>query len=127
MNPLLPLLPVIYMASIYLLSSIPGHLPDNLMGTLYHWIAPGWQNLIHIPLYAGLTFCWIYVLAYFRVTKRNRLLLAFLLTALWGVLDEIHQTLVPGRYGSLSDMALNLSGTAMAVVVYASRRRLQGT
>jgi VanZ family protein len=125
MNYLLPLLPATYMACVFLLSSIPGNQPETLVGTIYHWVAPGWQDLLHIPLYAGLTLCWIHLLARYRMTRRSKLLIAFLLATLWGILDEIHQTIVPGRYSSLMDIALNMIGAAMALV-YAGRSPLRG-
>jgi VanZ family protein len=36
----------------------------------------------------------------------------------YGVCDEFHQLLVPGRYASLLDMGLNLVGVSVATLVF---------
>jgi len=35
---------------------------------------------------------------------------------LWAIADETYQMSVPGRYGSLTDMALNTLGAVLAVM-----------
>jgi VanZ family protein len=40
-------------------------------------------------------------------------LTAILLAAIYGVLDEVHQYFVPGRFLSLTDLAMNLVGALL--------------
>jgi len=110
------------MAFLLLLSSIPGDTPpDNLVGMVFRWVEPGWQNLLHVPLYAGLTACWLWALAGYPLGHRYRLATAFVLTVLWAIVDETYQMGVPGRYGSLTDLALNMLGACCAIM-YANHR-----
>ena len=111
------LLPLGYMAALLLLSSIPGDASqDNLVGVIFEWVTPGWQNLLHIPLYAGLAASWLWALAKYPRRLRYPLTTSFMLTLLWGILDEAYQLGVPGRYGSLTDLALNMLGASCAIV-----------
>ena len=113
------------MAALLLLSSVPGSQtegPDDLVSQLFQWITPQWQNLLHVPLYAGLAASWLWALASHPLHRRARLSIALLLTLCWAVLDEAYQMDVPGRYSSLTDMALNALGASLAVG-YAGLRR----
>ena len=110
------LLPLGYMTVLFLLSSIPGDTPDNPVGKLFQWISPGWQNLLHIPLYAGLAASWLWALARYPLGHRHRLGTSLVLTMLWAIVDETYQMGVPGRYGSLTDLALNMLGASGAIV-----------
>jgi VanZ family protein len=51
---------------------------------------------------------------------RYRYLGALVLTMGYGWLDEWHQTFVPGRYGSLTDVGFNLMGAVIGMVIYTS-------
>ena len=104
------------MAALYLLSSVPGdQTAEGSAGALVQWITPAWQNLLHVPLYAGLAASWLWALAHYPLRRPARLTVAFLLTVLWAILDETHQMAVPGRYASLTDLALNTIGATLAV------------
>jgi hypothetical protein len=121
------LLPVGYMAVLLLLSSIPGDAPpDNLVGIVFQWVSPNWQNLLHVPLYAGLTASWLWALAAYPLGHRYRLATSFMLTVLWAIVDETYQLGVPGRYGSLTDLALNMLGASCAIM-YASHTATRDT
>ena len=121
------LLPLGYMAVLLLLSSIPGDAsPDNLVGKVFQWVSPGWQNLLHIPLYAGLAASWLWALAGYPLGHRHRLGISLVLTMLWAIVDETYQMGVPGRYGSLTDMALNMLG-ASGAIAYANHISTRGT
>ena len=111
------LLPLAYMASLFLLSSVPGDDPEVPGGAIFQWLTPQWQNLLHIPIYAGLAASWLWALA--GRPPHTWLLLAFVLTVAWAVFDEWYQTTVPGRYGSFTDLALNVIGAGLAVFLAA--------
>jgi VanZ family protein len=68
-----------------------------------------------VPLYAGLATSWLWALARCRMQRVARLSIALLVTLLWAALDETYQISVPGRYSSLTDMALNALGACLAV------------
>ena len=106
-----------YMAGIYWLSSIPGDIdPESpLLSSIILWTPPAIQNLAHIPLFGMLAFLWHRSLNPF--IKNSRLLLgtAFLLTTGFGIADELHQLQIPGRYASLTDMALDALGAFLTI------------
>lgn len=106
-----------YMALIFALSSVPGiPLPED-DGGLYVALPPTLQNLLHIPLFAGLAGLWQRALWKPVPRPRYRDLLAILITVGYGILDEWHQSFVPGRTSSLSDLGLDTVGAVIGVVV----------
>jgi hypothetical protein len=109
------LLPLAYMGGLLLLSSVPGDQTEGPVGQLFLWVEPQWQNLLHVPLYAGLAASWLWALARHPMHGLTRLSVALLVTLLWAALDETYQISVPGRYSSLTDMALNALGACLAV------------
>ena len=120
------LVPLAYMAGLLLLSSIPGNQtesPEGPMGQLFQWVEPQLQNLLHVPLYAGLAASWLWALASHPMQRVTRLSITLLVTLIWAALDETYQLSVPGRYSSLTDMALNALGACLAVVCAALRPR----
>ncbi len=58
--------------------------------------------------------------------NRGRLWLPFLLTVLYGISDEFHQSFVPGRDSSLADVAADaagaLAGTALLSLLPRNRK-----
>jgi VanZ family protein len=116
------------MAGIYWLSSIPGEAdPENvLLSGIILWTPPAIQNLAHIPLFAVLAWLWYRSLGAW--IKNDRLLFsaAFLLATGFGILDEWHQLYVPGRYASLTDIALNTLGAAFTVWLISRARYIPG-
>ncbi len=103
--------PLAYMAGIYLLSSIPDlEAPRTLGEKLLHWTPANVQNLLHVPLYGGLAALWYRALFPSLKSARNAALLTLAITLAYAFFDEWHQLHVPGRFGSLTDIALNLVG-----------------
>ncbi|WP_305042303.1 VanZ family protein [Geoalkalibacter sp.] len=109
------LLPLALMLVIFGLSSISIDLAAPKAGAL-GWVPPSLQNFLHIPLYGLLTFLWFGALAAWGVGPRSRLLLAGLIALGYGLFDEWYQLSVPGRFGSLTDVALNLVGILLALL-----------
>lgn len=71
-------------------------------------------NLSHIPLFAGLAFCLLRALSGGdgrRQVTWGLLGLTFLATAVLAVLDEWHQSFVPGRSPRVKDFFLDLLGS----------------
>ena len=114
-------LPLYYMAALFLISSIPGDVLEVAPG--FRWVTPAWQNLLHVPVFGGLAFSWFWALETPVPTLGHRLWAAFGLTMAYAFVDESWQLLIPGRYGSLTDLCLNATGAAIALGLIARRLR----
>ena len=116
--------PLACMTAIFALSSIPDTAtPETGLERVLHWASPELQNLLHIPLFGGLAWCWHWGLQSWVKQERWRLGAALALTLAYAVLDEIHQLGVPGRFGSLTDVVLNAVGAVLALAVIATHQR----
>lgn len=75
-------------------------------------------KMAHMFAYAGLVWLWWRALAPHRQLRWPDLLLAFGLTVLYGVSDEIHQRFVPGRHGQPADVFFDAAGAwAMILLI----------
>tara|TARA_R110002110_G_scaffold414983_1_gene647346 strand:- start:32307 stop:32717 length:411 start_codon:yes stop_codon:yes gene_type:complete len=108
--------PLCYMLGILGVSSIPGVAPIDAPHTyqLLAWVPPAIQNLLHIPVYAGLAVLWCWYLSS-RASELWAWVLSFVVTALFGALDEYYQYHIPGRYASLTDVLFNVLGAGLGV------------
>lgn len=114
-----------YMTGIYWLSSIPGDIDPEDTGIqgIIAWTPPALQNLLHIPVFGMLAWLWYWSLSHW--VRRARLLfsLSFLLAAGYGAIDEYRQLQVPGRYASLTDIALNTVGVVLVLWIISRTNR----
>lgn len=108
-------LPLVYMLGIFALSSLPGDSSNG--GSFVGLLPPSLQNALHIPLFAGLAFCWLYALQQISQPLILRATLAALISMLYGAVDEWHQMSVPGRYGSATDLMLDGIGALLVFSV----------
>jgi len=106
-----------YMAGLFALSSIPDD--GGGPGSRILFPPPGVQNLLHVPVYAGLA----WVLAQALRGRRHAPLLAAAIAVAYGALDEVHQMLVPGRTASVTDALLNALGAGLVAAWLTLRRR----
>lgn len=110
------LLPLAMMAALYALSSVPGTPPiDSNTYLIFYWVSPSLQNLLHVPTYALLGWSWHWALGAWDYSHRGSVMTAFAITLAYGILDEWHQSFVPGRLASLTDLALNAIGAALGI------------
>jgi hypothetical protein len=110
------LLTAALLAAIYWLSSVPG------LGTVSDPLVLLASNLSHAPLFAVLTFCWLRVLSGALEISGPAYAFASLASGACAVLDEWHQSSVPGRHASVGDLLLDIAGIgAMLVVVRITR------
>ena len=116
------LLAAAYTAGILLLSSIPGD-PKQAPLQFVRWVEPQVQNLLHVPLFAGLSWTWCRALSDHMVGPNGVMILAFLIGIGFGAVDEWYQSFVPGRYASLTDVALNIAGAGLGVLVWRKVRQ----
>lgn len=111
--------PLLYMALIIALSSIPGSSGPDMDPGPAGWIPPVVSNALHVPVYAGLGFLWAHAL-----TRRGRMALqqaamvALVIAAAFGAIDEFYQGLVPGRTTALGDWLANGVGAAIGCFVF---------
>ena len=101
----------IIMIGLWILSSRTVYLPDLGLAwsdKLYHFI-------IYTILGIAVNF-WIPE----RIRKDNNymcLFLCFLISSLYGAVDEYHQSFVPGRVSSLTDLIADISGSFSGCLV----------
>ena len=79
---------------------------------------PAIQNLLHIPMFAILSFLFLLILQTFQIEIWKRNVIVLLSSGLFGLINEIIQIPVPGRYGGLTDIVLNLAGAILGIVVF---------
>jgi VanZ family protein len=110
-------LPLLVMAVLYWLSSLPGTpSPDDPeIYALFYWVPPSVQNALHVPAYTALGWAWRWAIEAWRRASSARMVSAFAIASLYGVFDEWHQCFVPGRYASLTDVTLDVAGAALGV------------
>lgn len=110
------LLPVGHMGALYYASSIPGGDPRLALGLP--------DYMLHGGAYATLALLWRFALSRsFRTPPRQAAALAWFFSFAYGVLDEIHQSFVPGRDPSVSDLAADGLGAGMALLLLALVQR----
>jgi len=110
--------PILYGTCIYLLSSIPGNLSSNSNPSFLLSLVPSsLQNLLHIPLFAGLTSCLLWALAPIKRQKQTYLIV-LAVSLVFAVSDEVHQMYVPGRFGSMSDAILDSIGIVLSIFIH---------
>jgi VanZ family protein len=114
-RPFLP--PIFLMTLIFILSSIPMH---EDMGQLKFLtvLTPKIQNLLHLPLYGLLAYLWLNSFAAIDYPVINAIILSLTISLIFGCMDELYQTLIPGRYGSITDVILNSIGIILGIIVF---------
>jgi VanZ family protein len=74
------------------------------------------NNCLHIPAYGILVFLWFKALHQKFHSKHRSLFYAIGLTMAFGILQELAQSFVRGRFVSLADIGLNTIGITLAVL-----------
>ena len=112
------LLTAALLSAIYWMSSVPD------LGTESDALVLLASNLSHAPLFAVLTFCWLKTLSGALEISGPVYGFASLASGAFAVLDEWHQSSVPGRHASVGDLLLDIAGIgAMLVIVRLTRLR----
>jgi len=109
-------MPVLVMVVLWLSSSKPpsSRAPSMLRALLH--------NGAHVVAYFGLAGAWMLALssrsgARAGVPSRRIVLASLVLSIAYGVIDELHQSFVPGRHCSLWDIACDVCGSIIAVTL----------
>lgn len=79
----------------------------------------------HIIAYAVLAWLWWRALAPRRQITWSILSIAFSLTVLYGISDEIHQLFVPNRFGRVADVLFDASGALLTILLLRRLRWLR--
>lgn len=94
--------PILWMAVIFILSSIPG---PNLPILPF----PGFDKLAHAGEYAVLGLS-------LALAFEKRWVIAFIIGSAYGLLDEIHQLFVPLREFDLLDLSSDIVGVVIGIL-----------
>jgi VanZ family protein len=105
---------------IYWLSSMPDH-----DGTQQDPLVLLISNLSHAPVFAALAFALLRTVAKGPQVSVEAIGLAFLGAGAGAALDEWHQSFVPGRDASVTDLLLDLAGIG-GMLMFLHRRGLRG-
>ena len=108
---------LLIMAALYWLSSLPGvPLPDEPdVYAVFLWVPPSVQNALHVPTYAALSWAWRWALQAWLRRASAQVIGAGAIASIYGALDEWHQSFVPGRFASLTDVTLDVAGTVLGI------------
>lgn len=108
---------LVFVALIVALSISPGveRPGDNMFVWLVVHTPATLQKIMHVGVYAVLAVLWMWTLE--SVESRTlRLALSLAATVGLGALLEWHQTRVPGRYGTIMDVLLNVAGAVLGTL-----------
>ena len=107
---------LIYCAALFLLSSSPNPVP-------HEQFFPGEDKVAHAILYAVLAAIVSVGLqrAPAPTSARSRLLIPIAFVAAYGISDELHQYLVPGRSSDIWDVAADVCGGVLAQLALHNR------
>lgn len=112
---------------VIVLSVIPGQPQpgDSLVVWAVAATPTSLQKSLHLLFYAMLVMFWTWTIVS-ALRFRTAVIMSGILTTGLGMATEFAQTLIPGRFGSISDMLLNaagvLTGLLIALAVRKSRK-----
>ena len=78
----------------------------------------------HLLIYGLLAISYLWGIAGSRQVHTRHLVIAILMAALYGVSDELHQRLVPGRQGSVLDVGIDTLGATLGATIWHFSKRL---
>lgn len=96
---------LLYAGFIFYTSSIPSPFPEVKADL----------SVLHIPMFFVLSYLMSRAFAGTKLEGRGIIVFPMIVTALYGILDELHQLYVPGRTFSYPDMGLDLFGACLIV------------
>jgi len=105
--------PLLWVVIIYFLSAIPS-------SQLNFKLPPGSDKVVHAFIYFVL--CWLARRAFYNQTsflmlRNSSFLGAFIFSVVYGLLDEYHQTFVPGRDADFYDLLADTGGALLYVAI----------
>jgi glycopeptide antibiotics resistance protein len=109
---------ICYMLLILATSLVPGF---EISGSESISIATQFiQNLLHIPMFAILSILFLQIARNYDIGRWKAGSLTFVFCGIFGLLNEIIQLFIPGRFGGLMDIGLNSIGAIIGILIYFS-------
>lgn len=78
------------------------------------------SSIAHVVIFSILTLLWLKSLILSGVDKRKAIAYAFIISIVYGALDEFHQFFVPGREVHVSDWLLDFVGSLAVATFYSN-------
>lgn len=109
-----------FMVLLMLVSLIPGHpKPDDSASIWLLAKTPAlMQKALHVCFYCVLVLLLVWTFEGIE-SRANRFLISFVIAVAFGAVMEWCQTKVPGRFGTVHDVALNAAGAALGLLAAA--------
>jgi hypothetical protein len=110
-------LTILFMTLLVGVSIVPGRAQpgDSVFVFIVAKTPTAIQKLLHLSMYALLTLMWVWTLEAIQ-SRPTRLLIAALIAVIFGASMEWYQTRVPGRFGTIVDVALNAAGAVLGLI-----------
>ena len=105
------------------LSTIPGIVEEeeSLSNTVYLWVPPNLQSIGHVIFYGILSLLWCIYLNKKNLKYTTTFVIAFIITATFGIINEIAQIYIPGRDAIILDAVLNTIGAGLGLWAFDKR------
>jgi len=111
------LITLVFVGIVVVLSVTPGRFQTG--DSVFVWIVANTptllQKIMHIAVYATLALLFMWALETIE-SRLTRIVLTLVLALSLGIVLEWYQTMVPGRFGTIVDVLLNISGAVAGVV-----------
>jgi len=111
------LITLVFVGIVVVLSVTPGRFQAG--DSVFVWLVANTptllQKIMHVAVYATLALLFMWALETVE-SQVSRIVLTLVLAVSLGVALEWYQTMVPGRFGTLVDVLLNISGAVAGVV-----------
>ncbi|MEE9591067.1 MAG: VanZ family protein [Thermodesulfobacteriota bacterium] len=111
---------IAYMSLIFILSSrtTPDILPETL----------NIDKIIHIAAFGILSALWVRAIEsrWTEMDNKRLFITAVILTSLYGISDEVHQSFVPGRISGAYDIVADIIGALLGARLYLRYTERQG-
>ncbi len=98
---------LIWMITIFIFSNQPINKP----GVSFSWIDFIFKKICHFGEYT------ILYLLIFKATGKKSIIKPLILTLLYALTDEWHQTFIPGREGTLRDVGFDAFGAVLGLIL----------
>ena len=111
------LITLLFISIVVVLSVTPGRFQTG--DSVFVWLVANTptllQKIMHIAVYAtlALLFMWTFETVDSRIT---RIVLTLVLSLSLGIVLEWYQTMVPGRFGTIVDVVLNIFGAVLGLM-----------
>lgn len=105
-----------YMVAVFV-SSVYPTVWNNHERSFIAKIDPTIQNLLHVPVYAIVSILSMQTANLVFSGFRKKIIAVFLYGTLFGVINEIFQMFVPGRFATIGDILLNEIGICIGIIM----------